>query len=143
MRLFLYLLFFSFNSFAQVEIPTKWTVKVNPVTSKVGDEVEVILSAKIEKGWKMYAAEMDPEIGPIVLEFKFKDLKDVQLIGKPKPSRAAKKLREDAWEMNESEQVFVDVFYDHIDYKQKVKITGSNPGLTVDLFFQSCEDNGR
>jgi thiol:disulfide interchange protein len=143
MRLFLYLLFLSVSSFAQIEIPTKWTGKVNPITAKVGDEVEVILSAKIDKGWKMYAAEMDPDIGPIVLEFTYKNLKDVQLIGKPKPSRPAKKVREDVWEMNEGEQVFVDVFYDHIDYKQKVKIIGSNPTLTVDLFFQSCEENGR
>ena len=143
MRLFLYLLLFSISSFAQVETPTKWTYKVNPVTAKVGDEVEVIFSAKIDKGWKMYAAEMDPEIGPIVLEFAFKNQKDVQLLGKPKPSRAPKKVREDVWEMKEGEQVFVSIYYDNIEYKQKVKITGANPAFTTDLVFQSCEENGR
>ncbi|MCD8540585.1 MAG: hypothetical protein LRY55_13085, partial [Leadbetterella sp.] len=138
MRLFVFLLFASFISFGQsapngILKPTTWTVSVNPSTAKVGDEVEIVFSAKIDQGWKVYAAESDPDAGPMVLEFKFSGLKDLQLTGKPKPAKPAKKFYEEIWEAD------VLVYYNEAKYIQKAKVTGLNPGGKVKLNYQTCQ----
>ena len=130
------LLFFSYTAFGQIIKPAKWTMSVNPAVAKVGDEVEVSFQVNIDKGWKIYAAEMDPDIGPMVLEFEFRNQKDVKLIGSPKPNQAPKKEYEDIWE---SDVLF---FKDKVTYKQKVKITGENPSLGAVVSYQSCQDDG-
>lgn len=141
MRLFIFLLFTSFVTFGQsapngLLKPTTWNVSVKPSTAKVGDEVEIIFSAKIEPGWKVYAAESDPDAGPMVLEFKFSRLKDLQLTGKPKPTHPAKKFYEEIWEAD------VLVYYKEATYIQKAKVTGPKPSGKVKLNYQTCQDDG-
>lgn len=141
MRLLVFLLFTSFVSFGQsaptgILKPTTWNVSVNPSTAKVGDEVEIIFSAKIDQGWKIYAAESDPDAGPMVLEFNFSGLKDLQLTGKPKPAKPAKKFYEEIWEAD------VLVYYNEAKYIQKARVTGLNPGGKVNLNYQTCQDDG-
>ncbi len=89
----------------------------------------------------MYAAEMDPDIGPITLQFLVKDSKDLKLIGKPKPSHAPKRVREEVWEMGD-EEVYALVYYNQVEYRQKVQVTGPAPLLAIDLSFQTCQDAG-
>lgn len=142
MRLFVFLLFTSFVTFGQsfpggLVSPTTWTVSVNPSTAKVGDEVEIVFSAKINDGWKIYAAESDPDAGPMILEFKYSGLKDIQLMGKPRPAKPAKKFYEEVWEAD------VLVYYKEAKYTQKARITGLNPGGKVKLNYQTCQDDGQ
>lgn len=141
MRLLVFLLFTSFVTFGQsaptgLLKPTTWNISVKPSTAKVGDEVEIVFSAKIDAGWKVYAAESDPDAGPMVLEFKFSGLKDLQLTGKPKPAKPAKKFYEEIWEAD------VLVYYNEATYTQKAKVTGPNPGGKVSLNYQTCQDDG-
>ena len=141
MRLFIFLFFASLVTFGQsgpggLAKPTTWTVTVKPSTAKVGEEVEIIFSAKIDPGWKVYAAESDPDAGPMVLEFSYKGLKDLQLTGKPKPAKPAKKFYEEVWEAD------VLVYYNEAKYTQKARVTGPNPGGKVSLNYQTCQDDG-
>lgn len=141
MRLFFFLLFTSFVTFGQsvpggLLKPTTWSVSVKPSTAKVGDEVDIIFSAKIDPGWKIYAAESDPDAGPMVLEFKFSGLKDLQLTGKPKPVKPAKKFYEEIWEAD------VLVYYTEATYIQKARVTGASPAGKVSLNYQTCQDDG-
>lgn len=134
---FFLLFFISFASYAQIQKPTTWTYTIKPAKDlKVGDEIEIIFSAKIDAGWKMYSAEMDPNIGPIILEFGFKNLKDIQLVGKPKPTKAAKKMREEDWDAD------VLVYSGSASYIQKAKITGQGPSLLASLSYQTCQEDG-
>ncbi len=141
MRLFVFLLFTSFVSLGQsvpggLLKPTTWSVSVKPSTAKVGDEVDIIFSAKIDPGWKIYAAESDPDAGPMVLEFKFSGLKDLQLNGKPKPVKPAKRFYEEIWEAD------VLVYYTEATYIQKARVTGADPAAKVSLNYQTCQDDG-
>lgn len=98
--------------------------------------MEIIFSAKIDPGWKIYAAESDPDAGPMVLEFNFSGLKDLQLTGKPKPAKPAKKFYEEIWEAD------VLVYYNEAKYIQKARVTGPDPGGKVKLNYQTCQDDG-
>lgn len=136
LSLFLFVSFTTFGQIGQIVTPTKWTHSVKPEVAKVGDEVEITFHAKINDGWNLYAAEMDPDIGPLILEFTFSDLKDLKLVGKPKPTQKPKVVYEDIWESNTL------VYAQKVDYVQKVKITGDDPSLNANLFYQSCQDDG-
>lgn len=136
MRLFFLLLFLSYTSLAQIVTPTTWSYQVTPSSVKVGDIVDVVFKAKIEPGWKVYSAEMSSDVGPMILEFTFKNQKGVQLIGKPKPSRKPKIVHEEVWPAD------VQVYYNDIQYTQKVKVIGEHAKLTASLTYQSCQEDG-
>ncbi len=123
----------SFVSFSQIINPTEWTYEVKPANVKVGDEVEIIFNAKIIDGYKLYAAEMDPDIGPTVLEFKFTKISGLQLIGKPKANKSPKKSYDEIWEAD------VLVFEKAVKYTQKAKVTGANASLFANLNYQTCD----
>ena len=137
MRFFVALLFISFASFGQgILKPTEWSYSIKPKSAKVGDEVEIIFNAKIQQGWKIYAAESDPDAGPMNLEFAFSKLQGLQLVGRPKPAKPAKKFYEEVWEAD------VLVYYNEATYIQKAKITGTDVKLHAALRFQTCQDDG-
>lgn len=141
MRYFVALLFISFFSFGQnaptgILKPTVWTQSVNQTSPKVGDVIDIVFTAKIQPGWKIYAAESDPDAGPMVLEFAFTGTQDLQLQGKPKPTKPAKKFYEEVWEAD------VLVYYTEAVYIQKAKVTGPKPSTTAALHFQTCQDDG-
>ena len=54
---------------AQVLTPTKLSTTVSPATAKVGDEVELIVNARIDPTWHLYATDFDPDLGPTVFTF--------------------------------------------------------------------------
>jgi thiol:disulfide interchange protein len=141
MRYFVALLFISFLSVGQnaptgILKPTVWTQSVKPTTPKVGEEIDIVFSAKIQPGWKIYAAESDPDAGPMILEFAFSGIQDIQLLGKPKPTKPAKKFYEEVWEAD------VLVYSTEAVYIQKAKVTGVKPRLKANLTFQTCQDDG-
>ena len=64
---------------AQPLDPAKWSFKI---VYMGGDEINLVFSASIEKGWHMYGLNM-PEDGPYPVSFNFNDTVNFRLLGKP------------------------------------------------------------
>src|SRR4051812_34544057 len=72
-------------SHAQILTPAKWTYASSNEAPKVGDEVEVIFKATIDKNWYLYSSEFPCEDGPMKTVITFKPHASYQLVGKLEP----------------------------------------------------------
>ncbi|RAK67036.1 protein-disulfide reductase DsbD family protein [Hymenobacter edaphi] len=119
---------------AQVLTPTKLSTAVSPATAKVGDEVELIVNARIDPTWHLYATDFDPDLGPTVFAFSWAKSPAYELVGKPKSVGTKKK--------------YDDVFKGDVTYfettgqiRQRIKVL--QPGaLTIkaNVEYQTCTD---
>lgn len=78
---------------AQIVQPVKWTTEL-----KMDDNArsgKVVMTAKIDAGWHMYALDVDPEVGPQPLDIEWTALDGVELKGRPTPSKAAHREYDD------------------------------------------------
>ncbi|MFT5749223.1 MAG: hypothetical protein ACI93S_000476, partial [Ancylomarina sp.] len=67
------LLMISNLSFGQILTPAKWKVELSKQEIKVGDVIDVVFKAKIDKSWHLYSNDFDADLGPILIEFDFED----------------------------------------------------------------------
>jgi thiol:disulfide interchange protein len=119
---------------AQILKPTKLSVALSQPTAKVGEEVDLIVNARIDDKWHLYATDFDPDLGPTVFTFSFTKSPAYELVGKPKSISSKKK--------------YDDVFKGDITYFEKTgqmrqRIRLLQPGtLTVqaDVEYQTCTD---
>ncbi len=79
--LIIFLLAMAGQTFAQVLHPATWTYKMSLDTPKVGDEIDLIFEAYIDADWYLYSTDFDPELGPLITEFKFTPHESYELIG--------------------------------------------------------------
>ena len=70
---------------AQLLNPVTWTYALEPPSPKIGQTAEVVFTAKIEKGWHLYANDFSEDVGPIPLRFDFKPDASYELVGKAVP----------------------------------------------------------
>jgi thiol:disulfide interchange protein DsbD len=119
---------------AQVQEPAKLSASVSKTSAKVGEEVELIVSARIDPTWHLYATDFDPDLGPTVFTFNWTKSPAYELLGAPKSIGAKKKF----------DNVFkgdVTYFENTGQIRQRVRLL--QPGtLTIraDADFQSCTD---
>ncbi|OON68984.1 protein-disulfide reductase DsbD family protein [Hymenobacter sp. CRA2] len=119
---------------AQILEPTKLSTTVSPATAKVGDEVELIVNARIDPTWHLYATDFDPDLGPTVFTFTWAKSPAYALVGKPKSVGTKKK--------------FDEVFKGDITYfettgqiRQRIKLLQPGPvTVKADVEFQTCTD---
>ncbi|MBC6696807.1 thioredoxin family protein [Hymenobacter sp. BT190] len=119
---------------AQILTPTKLSVALSQPTAKVGEEVDLIVNARIDDKWHLYATDFDPDLGPTVFTFSFTKSPAYELVGKPKSINSKKK--------------YDDVFKGDITYFDKTgqirqRIRLLQPGaLTVqaNVEYQTCTD---
>ena len=124
----------AYTAFAQVITPTKLSTTVSKTALKVGDEVELIVNARIQDTWHLYATDFDPDLGPTVFSFNFPKSPAYELIGAPK-SVGAEKHYDDVFKGN------VTYFEKTGTIRQRVRVL--QPGsLTIkaDVEYQSCTD---
>jgi len=91
MRLILLLVAFvatSFTANSQILTPVKWASEYEHIS---GDEYNLKFTAKVDKGWWIYAQESSPD-GPIPTSFNYDSGAHYSLVGKTKES--AKKQKE-------------------------------------------------
>lgn len=131
----LFSLFFVQNAIGQIQEPTKFTIGIKPEKYKVGDVVDVIFNAKIDKGWHLYSNGFNPDLGPQLIEFKFKESKSFQLIGGTKAINDHE-IYEAVWEGKTR------VFENKATLVQQIKILESAGKLDVHINFQTCQDDG-
>ncbi len=116
---------------AQLQKKPIWELKTSKQEVKIGDELELIFTSKIQKDWYMYSSDFSESVGPVVARFDFEKHPSYQLIGKIKPVGNHKYFDE----VFEGE---VSTFKDKAEFRQKVKILKANPIIKVALEFQEC-----
>lgn len=116
---------------AQILSPIEWSVS-SEMTSKT--EGQIILSAKIEKGWHLYGLNL-PDGGPKPTSIEFDKLDGLTLTGDITPSVAP---------IEKVDMVFhltLNWWEKDVNFVQKFKITGNN-GYSASgvITFQGCND---
>ncbi len=122
---------------AQILKPTTWSFTTDKKEVKVGDEVQLIFDAKIQKDWYLYSSDFDPDLGPIVTSMSFTPDASYRLVGKITPVNPKRK-HDDIWDGE------VSYFKEKGQFTQKVVILKPNPKISGSVEFQTCtEVDGR
>ena len=114
----------------------KWSATPPAAAVAVGDAASIIVTARVQKGWKLYAIEQPPG-GPIPLAFALTKGAAFQIAGKQIVAPKAKVQKQDA-------NFAVDTHY----YENQVKFTvpvsvpaGTTAGqhaMPLEITFQAC-----
>jgi thiol:disulfide interchange protein len=118
---------------AQVLKPASWSYDVSKKEVAVGEEVELVFNVRIDKDWYLYSSDFDPDLGPMVTEFKFAKHPSYQLVGKIKPVNPKKKY-DDLWE---GEYTY---FVGTGQFRQKIKILQPDLVVKGSYEYQVCTD---
>lgn len=125
------LLFQVTTVFAQVFDPVKWEYKLVPVPQKVGDEVDLVLTATIQHGWHLYANDFDPNLGPLVTTLKLTANPSFKVLDKLK-SIKSKHEYDEVWEGD------IAIFDLKGEFRQKIKVVQNTLSLKGNLHYQAC-----
>jgi thiol:disulfide interchange protein len=68
---------------AQILTPTHLSTALSQPKAAVGTEIELIINAKIDPKWHLYATDFSEEVGPTVFTLKFQPSPAYELVGKP------------------------------------------------------------
>ncbi|MBC7447604.1 MAG: thioredoxin family protein [Hymenobacteraceae bacterium] len=118
---------------AQLVVPTTWSFRPAKPVVKVGEEVELIFSVKIQPDWYLYSSDFDPDLGPIVTTVSFAPHPSYQLVGKLAPQHPKKKF-DDTWG---GEYTY---FVGTAEFRQKVKVLASPVVIKGTYEGQSCSE---
>jgi thiol:disulfide interchange protein len=130
-KLLIFCLFLTLACQAQILEPAKWTFEVSKESAKVGDEIEVILKAKIEENWYLFANDFDPECGPLLTEISFTDTKNFELVGGLTAINSQPKF-------DETFECDIKIFKKNAEFRQKIKVMGSPLVITGTIEGQVC-----
>ena len=68
---------------AQVLTPTHLSTALSQPKAAVGTELELIINARIDPKWHLYATDFGDDVGPTVFTLKFQPSPAYELVGKP------------------------------------------------------------
>lgn len=115
---------------AQIYAPVKWSFSSKKTGAK---EFELLLKAKIDKGWHLYSQNLPDGDGPIPTSFFFTEDRSFILEGKvaePKPLK----------EYDPNFQMDLFYFKDAVTFKQKIKISGEKATIKGFLEYMVCDN---
>ncbi|GAA4025907.1 hypothetical protein GCM10022409_07390 [Hymenobacter glaciei] len=117
---------------AQIITPTHLSTTTSKPTAKVGDEVELIINARIDDKWHLYASDFSDEVGPVVFTLKFKPSPAYALVGKLQSIKSH----------HEQDEVFkgeVALWEKSGQLRQRIKVLQPGPlSITAEADYQSC-----
>jgi thiol:disulfide interchange protein len=123
---------FSFTN-AQILNPAKWNYAASLTEAQVGDEVELIFKATIDKDWYLYSSEFKCEDGPIKTTFNLVPHASYQVIGSLVPVNPIDKY-DDIFECD------VKIFKKAGEFRQKIKILAAPLIISGESDYQVCSD---
>jgi len=113
--------------------PTKWSFAIEKTSDKL---YELVVTATIDKGWHIYAQQLESNEGPIPTAIKFMETKEFQLLGKPSEPKPQRKY-DDGFLMN------VDYHEGTPQFKQRIELMGAElPVITGTIEYMICNDEG-
>lgn len=121
-------LFFAAKS--QGPNPVFWTTAYKTISATEG---EIIISAKIEKGWHTYSQKPSAD-GPIPTSFSFPASSQYQLVGKTEESQPHE-------EFVKAFDAKISVFTDKAEFKQKIKFSKAGFAVNFKVEFMCCDDS--
>ncbi len=119
---FFFLFSVTLTTHAQILQPAKITASVSVTTAKVGEEIELIFKASIDKNWYIYSLGFDDECGPIPISIVVEENPSFQLVGELVAINDKQK----------HDKIFdcdVRIFESTGEFRQKIKIL--TPDLTL------------
>lgn len=130
---FVLFLFFTFQVQAQIIQPAKLITETPVKNAKVGDEIELVFKATIDKGWYIYSVDFDEDCGPIPMTVTLEKNSSYELVG----SLIAINDQE------KHDKIFdcdVRIFLSTGEFRQKIKILSANLNLTGSYEGQVCSE---
>lgn len=116
--------------FAQIQEPVKFKTEWKSVSA---NEVEIVFTGKMEKGWHVYSTEL-PDGGPVSATFNVDKLEGAELVGKLKPAGK---------EIDKMDPIFgmqVRFFEGTATFVQKLKLKGRKYEVSGYLQYGACND---
>jgi thiol:disulfide interchange protein len=132
----LILLYFAFAGFitqAQILEPAQWSTSPSVTEAKVGDEIDLIYTVRIDDKWYLYSTEFPCEDGPLRTEFTFKPNKSYALVGKVIPVNPKDK----------HDKIFecdVKIFDKKAEFRQRIKILNAPLIVSGAYSYQVCTE---
>lgn len=120
-------------AFSQILEPAKLTAGIAAVNTKVGDEVDLIFKAEIDKNWYIYSLGFDEECGPIPISIVLEKHSSFQLVGGVVAINDKEK----------HDKIFdcdVRIFEGTGEFRQKIKILSTDLQLTGTYEGQVCSE---
>jgi thiol:disulfide interchange protein len=130
--LLFFLLFSTVLSQAQILTPAKWTYSTSVQSAKVGDEIELIFKATIDKDWYLYSSEFPCE-DPMKTTFNLVPDPSYKLVGAVVPINP----------IDKHDEIFeceVKIFKKTGEFRQKIKILATPLKLSGESEYQVCTD---
>jgi len=116
---------------AQIFNPVSWETEVKPFKKGA---YELLIHAKIEKGWHLYAQELPADDGPIATEFNFTEKSDYSLKGvveEPKPIT----------KYDPNFDMDLNFFEEEVTFRQIIVSNSKKPfQVEAEVFFMVCDD---
>lgn len=129
----LVLILLALSSYAQILTPTKWVWQASRTSVKVGDEIDLIFKATIDKDWYMYANEFDPECGPMLTTITLNADASFKVVGTLKAINSTAK----------HDEIFdcdVKIFKSNAEFRQRIKVLSANLKLSGVYEGQVCTE---
>ncbi|MBL7873041.1 MAG: thioredoxin family protein [Cyclobacteriaceae bacterium] len=117
---------------AQILSPAKWTYSTSVQSAKVGDEIELIFKATIDKDWYLYSSEFPCE-DPMKTTFNLVPHASFKLVGAVVPINPIDKY-------DEIFECEVKIFKKTGEFRQKIKILATPLNLFGESEYQVCTD---
>lgn len=126
-------LFITISSYSQILEPSKWKETASKKEVEIGDEIDLIFTATIDKDWYLYSSDFDPECGPIVTTFDFEPNDSYELVGDLKAINPIEKF-DDIFECN------VRIFKKKGEFRQTIKVLSPDLKVSGSYNFQVCSE---
>lgn len=118
---------------AQILKPAKWQVSWSKEVLNEGEVIDMVFRATIDEGWYLYSTDFDPNLGPMVTEFKFEDHKGFKIVGAIVPVKPKKKYDE-TWQ---GEYTY---FIKKAEFRQKIQVLEGGTEAFATVSYQVCTD---
>lgn len=118
---------------AQVLRPNEWTFELAQKEYKIGDEIDLVFKATIEKGWHLYSSDFDPDLGPMVTELVFTPNSSYALVGGIRAINPKKGYDE----IFEGDYTY---FQEKGEFRQTIKVLSLPLTFSGSINYQVCTD---
>ncbi|WP_163323377.1 protein-disulfide reductase DsbD domain-containing protein [Draconibacterium mangrovi] len=125
--------FIAIAAFAQAQmiVPVKWDVEIKPL--KGGNQYEIVATAKIDMGFKLYGVNME-DGGPVKTSFNFETLENCKEFGKAVEVTPSHTMHDKIFDME------VTYFKDKAVLSHKVWVTEKPAKVAGYIQWMSCND---
>lgn len=127
------IVFLSELSTHAAEAPVRWSVALSKAAPKVGEEIELIVTAEIAPKWIVYSSEFKADLGPQPTDFVFAASDSFRPVG-PLVPVAPRRGKDKTWE---TEYTY---FSERAEFRQKVKVLAPKLGGEVQIKGQLCNE---